>query len=164
MGAFTTVENVKSLFRRIKIEADTGDEKTNTVVTIEEVDEFIDETEIAVKARLSTCYDITNIGTESTTIIGIAVKYLVADIIKNIMALTVNNNSDRKNQDMGPNWGKKAKEMLEKICPEQDCGSCKDKPVMPLPDTPLLSEPPTGASLFSSASNTAQFTKTGPNW
>ena len=164
MGQFTTVENVKSLFRRLKIEPDTGDEKTNTVVTTEEVNEFIDETEVAVKARLSTCYDINSIGTESTTIIGIVVKYLVADTIKNIMALTVNQTSERKNQDMGPNWGKKAKEMLEKICPEQDCSDCKDKPVMPLPDTPLLSEPPTGASLFSSSSNTPVFTKSGNNW
>ena len=164
MGAFTTVNNVKSLFRRIKIEADTGNEKTNTVVTTEEVNEFINETETAVKARLATCYDISNIGTESNTIIGMVVKYLVADIIKNIMALTVNQNSDRKNQDMGPNWSSKAKEMLEKICPEQDCGSCKNKPTMPLPDTPLLTEPPTNASLSSSAKNTAQFTKAGPNW
>ena len=164
MGAFTDVDKVKSLFRRIKIEADTGDEKTNTVVTIEEVNEFIAETETAVKARLSTCYDTANIGTESVTIIGIVVKYLVADVIKNIMALTVNQNSDRKNQDMGPNWGMKAKEMLEKICPEVSCDGCREKPIMPLPDTPMLSEPPVGANLFSSATNTAQFKKSGPNW
>ena len=164
MGAFTDVDKVKSLFRRIKIEADTGDEKTNTVVTIEEVNEFIDETETAIKARLATCYDINNIGTESVTIIGIIVKYIVADTIKNIMALTVNQNSERKNQDMGPNWAMKAKEMLNKICPEVECGKCKEKPTMPLPDTPMISEPPTGASLFSSSNNTAQFTKVGPNW
>ena len=164
MGTFTDVDKVKSLFRRLKIEPDTGDEKTNTVITTEEVNDFIDETETAVKARLSTCYDINNIGAESVTIIGMVVKYLVADVIKNIMALTVNQNSDRKNQDMGPNWGMKAKEMLKKICPEENCGDCKEKPIMPLPDTPLLSVPPVGANLFNSSNNTPQFTKSGPNW
>ena len=163
MGTFTTVANVKSLFRRIKIEAETGDEKTNTVVTTEEVDEFIDETELAVKSRLSTCYNIDSIGAESTTIVGIVVKYLVADTIKNIMAMTVKN-SDSKNQDMGPNWGSKAKEMMNKICPELGKDGVKVKPIMPLPDTPLLSEPPTSANLFNSSSNTAQFTKAGNNW
>lgn len=163
MGAFTTVDNVKSLFRRIKIEADTGLEKTNTVVTTEEVDEFIDETELAVKSRLATCYDTANIGTESATIIGIVVKYLVADTIKSIMMLTTMN-SDSKNQDMGPNWGMKAKEMMNKICPEIGKDGIKTKPIMPLPDTSLISEPPTGANLFSGSTNAAQFTKSGNNW
>lgn len=163
MGAFTSVANVKSLFRRIKIEADTGDEKTNTVVTIEEVDEFINEVEAAVSARLSTCYDMSSVGANSTAIIGTIVKYKVADIIKNIMALTTNN-SDRKTQDMGPDWAKKAKELLDAVCPEQSCGTCKEKPSTPLPDTALKSEPPAGSNLFSSSSNTPTFTKGGANW
>ncbi len=163
MGAFTDVEKVKSMFRRLKVADETGNEKTNTVVTTEEVNEFIDETEIAVKARLSTCYDVGNIGAESTTIIGIAVKYLVADTIKNIMALTTTN-SDSKTQAMGPNWGKKAKDMLDKICPELGKDGVKVKPIMPLPDTPQLAEPPVGASLFNGANNTPKFTKAGPNW
>lgn len=164
MGTFTTVTAVKSLFRRLQIEADTGDEKTNTVVTTEEVDTFIDETEVIVKARLSTCYEVSSIGEESVTIIGVIVKYKVADIIKNIMELTVNRSSERKQQDVGANWSKMAHEMLEKICPEQECGACKQKPIMPLPDTPLITAAPVGASLFSSSSNTAQFNKGQDNW
>lgn len=164
MGDFTTVEKVKSLFRRLDIKDDTGDENTNTVVTTEEVNEFIDETELAVKSRLSTCYDVNSIGADSVTIIGTIVKYFVADTIKNIMMLTVNVNSDRKNQDMGPSWSKKAKDMLEKICPEVECDGCKQKPVMPLPDTPLLDEAPQKASLFSSSTNTPTFKKNQNNW
>ena len=164
MGDFTTVDQVKSLFRRIKIEADTGDEKTNTVLTIEEVDQFITETELLVKSRLATCYAVTSIGAESTIIIGTVVKYLVADIIVNVMALTTNVNSERKNQDMGPSWSKKAKDLMDKICPMVGKDVIKVKPSMPLPDTPLLSEPPTGASLFESSVNIPVFTKNGNNW
>lgn len=164
MGAFTNVEDVKSLFRRLKIQPDTGDEKTNTVVTTEEVDQFIDETEILVKARISSCYILDSIGPESVTILGVVTKYLVADIIKNIMALTVNVNSESKNQDLGPSWGKKAKEMLEKICPEQNCDGCQEKPVMPLPDTPMKDKSPETAALFNSSNNAPTFTKSGNNW
>ena len=73
-------------------------------------------------------------------------------------------NSDSKNQDMGPNWGMKAKEMMNKICPEIGKDGIKTKPIMPLPDTSLISEPPTGANLFSGSTNAAQFTKSGNNW
>lgn len=164
MGTFTQVSDVQSLFRRLKIEADTGDEETNTVVTTEEVNQWIDETEVMVKARLSTCYDVNNIGAESTTIIGVIVKYIVADIIRNVMSLTSGVNSERKDQMMGHSWAKMAKEKLEKICPEQECGECKQKPVMPLPDTPMIDSPPTGSALFSSSNNTPTFTKNGNNW
>jgi len=162
MGTFTTVENVKSLFRRLKIADDTGVEKTNTVVTTEEVNEFIDETESMVKARLAICYT-GSYGSESTTIIGTIVKYKVAQVIKGIMELTTQT-SDRKTQDMTANWGKMADDMLDKICPEQECGTCKIKPTMPLPDTSITSEPPEGANLFNSSSNTSTFSKSKANW
>jgi TPP-dependent indolepyruvate ferredoxin oxidoreductase alpha subunit len=163
MGDFTSVDKVKSLFRRIKIEAETGDEKTNTVVTIEEVDEFILETETSIKARLATCYDTSSIGADSVIILGKITRYFVADTIRNIMALT-SGNSDRKTQEMGDGWGAKAKEMLDAICPPENCGDCKEKPSMPLPDTPLINSSPTSASLFNSSNNTPQFTKSGNNW
>ena len=162
MGAFTNATQVKSLFRRLKIEADTGNEKTNTVITTEEVDEFINETELSVKSRLSTCYDVASIGAESTIIIGTVVKYLVADTIKNIMALTTQ--SDSKSQAMGPNWSKKANDLLDSICPEIGKDGIKVKPSMPLPDTTLNSEPPTGANLFSGSTNVPTFKKSGNNW
>lgn len=163
MGDFTTVDEVKSLFRRLKIEPETGDETTNTVLTTEEVEQFISENEAMIKARLSTCYDTTNIGTESLKILNMVTKYFVADIIRGILELTTNN-SERKTQDLGPSWAMKAKKMLEKICPEVNCGECRERPTMPLPDTPLLDLPPAGQALFSSSENTPQFTKSGINW
>ena len=163
MGAFTSVNDVKSLFRRLKISDDTGNEKTNTVVTTEEVEQFISEAELLVKSRISSCYVTSSIGTDSVVILGIVTKYMVADVIKNIMALTTSN-SDTKTQDLGPNWGKKAKDMLEKICPGANCGTCVERPVMPLPDTTIISASPVGAALTSSSTNTPVFIKNEDNW
>ena len=163
MGDFTTTEKVKSLFRRIKIEPDTGDESQNTVITTEEVEEFIAESEANVKARLSKCYDMSAVGTESVLIIGQIVKYRVAQIIKNILELTTKN-SESKTQIVTSNWDKKADEMIEQICPKANCNGCKQKPTLPLPDTPLAGEPPVNANLFNSASNTPVFKKNSDNW
>lgn len=164
MGTYTDVEKVKSLFRRLEIKPDTGDERSNTVITTEEVNEFIDETETILNARLSSCYDMNNVGPESITIIGVIAKFKVAQTIKNIMALTINKNSDRKQQDMTYDWGMKASKMLDDICPKPECGKCKERPALPLPDTPMLDEPPQGASLFNSANNTPQIRKGQDNW
>lgn len=164
MGAYTDATKVKSLFRRLKIEADTGTESQNTVVTTEEVDEFIDEQEAIVNARLSSCYELTAVGPESIKIIGTIVKYKVADVIQNIMALTTNNSHQTK-QDITGGWAMMAIEMLDKICPPQNCESiCVEKPDMPLPDTPLKSRSPESQALFKSSSNTAVFKKGTPNW
>ena len=164
MGAYTDAEKVKSLFRRLKIEADTGTESQNTVVTTEEVNEFIDEQEAIVNARLSSCYDLTTVGVESIKIIGTIVKYKVADVIQNIMALTATNSHQTK-QEFSGSWASMAIEMLDKVCPPQNCESvCIDKPTMPLPDTPLKPQSPENQALFKSSVNTAVFKKGTPNW
>lgn len=167
MGDFTTVDKVKSLFRRLKVEADTGTESTNTVVTIEEVDEFILEAETIVKARLRTCYVIdplSGIGPESLIIIGTVVKFKVAQVIKGILELTENVSSERKNQDVTASWGKKAKELLDGICPPIGKDGVKVKPTIPLPDTSQTSDPPTGDNLFNGSTNAPLFEKGKDNW
>ena len=160
MGTYTTVTDVKSLFRRIKIESDTGTESTNTVLTTEEVEKFIGETELAVESRLSTYYTGTH-GTNSKKIIGTIVKYKVAQIIKNVMALKTSD-SDTVKQDTY-NWEKMANDLLNQIAPmlREDR---KDRPSMPLPDSSLKNEPPTGSALFAAPETTRIFTKDGPNW
>lgn len=163
MGTYTTVDKVKSLFRLIKIEADTGLESTNTALTTEEVEEFIDNEEAELLARLSVCYDTTSIGVESAKILGKIVQYKVAQVIKDILELTTSN-SDNKTQRVTSNWYAKAEKILDDICPKQNCGDCKEKPTIPLPDTSLISDAPTGASLFNSSTNTTNFKKDTPNW
>jgi len=165
MGTYTDVTKVKSLFRRIKIEADTGTESTNTVITTEEVDEFITEQEAIVNARLSSCYDMTSVGVESIKIIGVAVKYKVASVIQNIMALSTSN-SHKNEQTVTGDWALMAIEMLDKICPPENCGedSCVKTPTMPLPDTALKSRSPESQALFKSNTSTPQFKKDTPNW
>jgi len=163
MGVYTDVTKVKSLFRRIKIEADTGTESTNTVITTEEVDEFILEQEAIVSARLSSCYNMTTVGTESIKIIGVVVKYKVASVIQNIMALTTTN-SHKTEQVVTSDWAAMAIEMLDKICPPEECGECVKEPIMPLPDTPLKSRSPESQAIMKSNTSTPVFKKDTPNW
>ena len=163
MGAYTTEEKVKALFRRIKILPDTGVEKTNTVITTEELAEFISEQETIIEARLSSCYDILNIGPKSKIIIGTIAKYKVASEIKRIMAMTTSNSHNVK-QEMSDDWSNEAKMMLDKICPPTDCSSCIETPVMPLPDTPMLGKSPETSALFNSNKSTSVFKKGTPNW
>ena len=68
--AYTTLAKVKSMFRSISIEAETGNEDTNTVVTSEEVDEFILEADSEINSKLSDYYDTPITGAESLVIIG----------------------------------------------------------------------------------------------
>jgi len=160
---FTTVDDIKALFRRIKIKDDTGNESTNTVVTTEEVTSFIEETELIVKTHISRCYSIESIGTESKKILGVVTKYMVAHTIQGI--LTTASASKQKDQQIVDNKKKKkAMELLQNICPDGYC-DCKKMPVVQLPDTPLApNAPDTNQNVFSSNNNTPQFTKGGPNW
>ena len=169
--AYTTVDEVKSLFRRLKIEADTGDEKTNTVVTTEEVDEFISEADAMIDARLRKCYSVVPItDTEDLKIMSAISKYIVADVIQNIAHLTTNptnmmrNSSQSQNQELG-RWKKKAVALLDSICPKYDPKTCEVCP----PDMQLntaLSETlvPQGAAVSSSSTNTPEFLKGQDNW
>lgn len=163
MGAYTDVNKVKSLFRSIKILADTGNEKTNTVVTIEEVDEFISEVEALMNARLSKCYDMTTVGAESIKILGMVARYKVADIIKGIMELTTAN-SDKTTQNVTGDWGKKAKMLMDQICPLNNCGECVEKPKVPLPDTDMLLSAPETANRVSGTTGVATFQRGKDNW
>jgi len=160
---FTTINDVKALFRRIKISDDTGNELANTVVTTEEVTTFIEETELIIKTNISRCYSIANIGTESKKILGVVAKYMVANTIQNILS-TATAVKSKDQQLPENNWQKKADDLLKDICPDGYC-DCEQRPVLQLPDTPLNSTAPAlDDSVFSFAESTPLFTKSGSNW
>ena len=160
---FTTVEEVKSLFRRIKIKDAQPDPANNTVITTEEVEAFIEETEIAIKSAISRCYVVESIGTQSKKLLGMVVKYIVADTIQTILK-TTSSQQDKDKQLVENNWSKKAKEMLSNICPDDFC-SCSKKPVIPLPDTPLNdTAQPVDDNTFSYSVSKAEFKKGKDNW
>jgi len=163
MGIYTDVAKVKSLFRSIKIEDDTGTEATNTVITTEEVTAFIDEVETLIKSRLSTCYDMATVGTESVKIIGMIAKFKVAQIIKDIMELTTSN-TENTVQMVTSNWSKKADKMLDQICPIDECGKCKTRPSTPLPDTVMLTYAPATANRVAGTTGTPTFKRGQDNW
>jgi phage gp36-like protein len=153
---YTTVDQVKSLFRKIKIEAKTLVEANNTAVTTEDVEAFITEAEIEINSRIANYY-ILPAGTNSKILLGKIAKYKAAQVIKNILSLTQTNSDTVKQETYS--WDKMANDLLNQIAPLN-----KSKPITPLPDTALLAEPPTGASLFSSATNVAVFKKNEANW
>ena len=166
---YTTVEKIKSLFRSIKIEADTGDEAQNTVITTEELEEFIDEVEATMNAKLSTCYknvyaiNVTD-NPESFKILRQIASWKTAAIIKNILSLT-GKNSKNNNQDLRDDYAMKAKKLMEKICPDNShCDPCKHKPEIPLPDVEMLDDAPTEFYSIKSSSHKAVIKKDQNNW
>ena len=161
--AYTTLAKVKSMFRSISIEAETGNEDTNTVVTSEEVDEFILEADSEINSRLSDYYDTPITGAESLVIIGQISKYKVAHVIKTILEVT-NEQSD-KNQQVQTNLEKKANELLDNIVPKWDAKCCEwVDPIIQLSDAVRKPLSPRDASIFKSSVHVAEIKKNGNNW
>lgn len=163
--AYAIVSDVTALFRRLVVKPDTGDEKTNTVITTEEMESFIDDAEAMINARLSACYKLPVVDTDDLKILRTVTKYKVAHIVDNVLSLTKDNSRSDKTQEFSGNWGAMAEKILKQICPPKDCkDKCNNKPDMPL-NTPMLDDlPPTEAAVFSSSNNVAIFNKYRDNW
>ena len=162
--AYTTIDKVKAMFRGIKIEADTGDEQTNTAVTIEDVNEFILEMDAYVDTRLADCYVVPITGAESLKVIGLISKYKVAHVIKTI--LEVNNSNSDKQQDVQTNLDVKAEKMLDRLCPVDKNGKKLD-PIVKLVDAEMTLTSPISAAVFSrnlTGIRTPVIKKGGDNW
>ena len=161
--AYTTVDKIKSMFRKIKIEDDTGTEANNTAITTEEVDQFIIDADAWIDNVLAPYYVLPITGTESLKILDTISRYRVAHTIKGILELT--KQVSDKVQDVQGNLLKQSEVMLNKLIPHYDC-KCKKwiDAEAPLQDATQKPTPPINSSLFSSSSNTATFTKGGNNW
>jgi len=145
--AYTTVDKVKSMFRKISVKADTGDEKTNTVLTIEEVDEFILETDAMIDCRLEKYYTVPITGVESLKIVGMISKFFVAETVKGILKVDVRSD---KTQDVQGNLGKKAEKLLNDLLPMFNKTAKRwEAALCILSDANSLSSPPDSGSVFS---------------
>ncbi len=156
MGTYTDREQVKSLFRKIEIE------DTDTVITNAELDQFIDDAEIEVTARISKCYDTTLLTANDIKLLALPSKYKAAQTVKNVLDMTQKvDPDDKKSID---SWEMRANAMLNKICPKNYCGDCKDKPSMPL-EAPMIGISPDGDSQsYSEEVGPYTFSETEPNW
>ncbi|MCP3684540.1 MAG: hypothetical protein GY861_17885 [bacterium] len=161
--AYTTLAKVKSMFRGITIEADTGDEQTNTAVTTEDVDDFIAEVDAEINGLLSDYYVTPITGTEALLVIGRIAKYKVAHIIKTI--LEAREELSDKNQEVQTNLEKKANMMLDQIIPTWDSDCCEwVDPRLQLADAVRKTISPKTGAVFGSSKNVATIKKGGDNW
>ena len=175
MPLYTTVDQVKSMFRRLKVAADTGTESTNTVITTEEMEQFIDDAEAEINAKLNRYYEtpiVPGTSPESAKILATIAKYKVAFVVKGILELT-SEKSDLKQEVIG-DLDKKAMKMLDELLPwfnrfggKSDTGGRWEEPITPLPDAVVKATHPYTESLFSShVTSTVKptFEKGGKNW
>lgn len=108
MGAYASVNDVKSEFKNLTI-------STDTPITTSEVNSFIDQEEAYVNSRLSGLYEIPITGTESLKIMKMITVWCVADRIREIMQ--VKNISEPKVQQGTRAGGscKRAREILKEL-------------------------------------------------
>lgn len=175
MPLYTTVDEVKSLFRRVKIEAATGDPATETVVTTEEVEQWIDDVEAVINAQLNRYYNIPIVsGTspESFKIVALIAKLKTAAIVRGVLELDAS--SSEKMQSQKIDYGKKAEKLLTSLLPwfNKDVSDGEgrwEEPITPLPDAEAKAVTPFSGALFSTHVNASgepkpTFRKNGNNW
>ena len=155
--AYTTKALVQSMFRNLKVEA------TGTVITDDEITQFIEDADAWIDAKLKRYYEVPITGTESLKIVGVISRYRVAHTIKGILELT-EQKSD-KVQDVQGNLGKQAAIMLEELIPHYNC-KCKrwEDAKAPLPDTDLKPIPPVASSVTKAPTTPRTFYRGGNNW
>jgi len=165
MGVYAAVADIQSMFRKLDIEDDTSNEDTNTVITTEEVNQFIDEEEALLNATLSTYYDTPITGTDSVLIVKKIIKMKVAHVIKGILEV-VDAEADLQSEVQG-NLDLKANKIIQCLLPQVNkTTKSTDRPKTPLPDAVAKDTSPESSNIFKSNTAVAQptFTKGGNNW
>ncbi len=164
--AYTTVAKVQSLFRDLKVDADTGDETTNTVVTTEEVTEFITRADAIIDGKLAKFYTVPITGAESLKIVEEISTLFAGHRVKGIMELT-DAQSDVK-QDVQGNLHFQAMGLLKKIAPIWDQKCCEYRTAeIELTDavrSPTVSSPARFDSQVRGKAASNVITKGGNNW
>ena len=160
---YTTVDAVKTMFRKIAIRPDTGDEDQNTVITEETLAEWIDEVDAEINGLLFDYYETPITGTEALKVIGRISKYKVAHIVKTV--LEAKDELSDKDQAVQTNLEKKAMELLDQIIPHWDAKCCEwVDPRLQLPDATRKEIRPRTGSTFRSSKNDPVIKKGGDNW
>lgn len=158
MAYYTDLTKIKAMFRDIKIET------SGTAIIKSEVNQWIDEAEAEIHAKIDPYYDTPVDETTSPKSFLILTKiatYKVAHVIKTVLEL--DKQTSDKVQEVQTNLDKKADKILSDILPTFDKGRLIN-PIMPLPDAVSKFYAPKTASIFSTSSNDPIFTKNGDNW
>lgn len=159
MGVYAGVEDIKSMFRSLKIEA------SGTVVTTDEVNDFIDEDEALLDAKLDTYYVTPITGAKSLLIMKKIIKLKVAHTIKGI--LEVKEPEADLTNDVQGNLYMMAEKIIKDLLPQPNKKTGNtERPVAPLPDAVARPTSPASGSVFASnpSVNTPTISKGGNNW
>jgi hypothetical protein len=148
--SYATIAQVKSLFRDFADNADAA-------VTDAEITEFLDSTEAAINAKLSTLYTLPLTDADSLLIVGKVEKYLVAGIVDDIL----NNYSEA---DKKPDWHKRGKELLTELVPKRNAKGVQPEPTMKLPGESFLGTSRQRSRIKVSNSSGTIFQKGEDNW
>jgi len=161
---YTTLAKIKSQFRQIQIEAETGDEDQDTVITEEDITLWISESDAQIDATLGSYYITPITGSEALKIMSTISTYLVSHRIKTILELDTQV-SDKK-QEVQTNLEKKAEKMLSNLMPKFNAKTGGwDEPIMIISDATKRATSPDSSSIFSYNNNqSATFKKNGNNW
>jgi hypothetical protein len=121
--ANTTVDKVKTMFRGIEFKAANVDPDLNTAITIETVEDWIDDMDAEIDGLLSDYYVVPVTGVEALKIIGRISKYKTAHLVKTVLE-SLSENSD-KNQLVQTNLEMKANDLLDQVIPHWDDKCCE---------------------------------------
>lgn len=151
--SYATVDDIVSMFRNLDLTV------SNPAVTSDEIQDFIDEQEVIIDAKIGTLYalPITEADNpKSHKILKRLTKYGVACIVDDIL-------NDYAEADKKPMWCKKFKMLMEELVPpKENCKQCE--PTMKLPDAEYLGTSiQRGRATFSSTAGTV-IKKNQDNW
>lgn len=152
--AYSTSDDIISEIRGLEV-------SSTTVVTEDNLSDWIKQADAYIDGRLSAYYVTPITGPKSLAIVKTISIYKVAHRVKNKLELT-SENSDKK-QEVQANLDKQAERMLDQLLPKLEGGRLIE-PILKLPDTNTVGRSPDGAALTSIKAQGGTFIKNGNNW
>jgi len=151
MSSYTTVENVRALFRGI----DLGN---NTVINEPKIESWIAKQSSYIDSRLGGYYLLPFGNAATLEVLDLIASYKVAHMIKTVLEMTTQI-ADNVQMVQG-NLDKKAEEMLDRMLPSKD----GTKPIGPLIGAEVIVVSTSAFNRMSLQQRGSSFTKNGNNW
>jgi hypothetical protein len=150
---YATADDVKALFRNFAT-------STEAAVTDTKIETWLESAFAMINARIGVLYqlpitDATN--PESYKILAQIEAFYVAGIVDDV--LNTYSEADKK-----PQWGERAKYMLNEYAPQLDKNGVQPKPISVLPDATFLGTPSQKNTPRFQPNTTPIFSKGGDNW
>lgn len=153
--SYATTDDIISMFRNLDTTV------SNPAVTVAEIQDFIDENESIIDAKIGTLYTLPitqALHPQSFLILKRLTKYGVACIVDDIL-------NDYGEADKKPMWCKKFQMLMDELVPPFDKKTCKQcEPTMKLPDADYLGTAVQRGRLKVSATEGTVFKKGQDNW